>query len=265
MRLPCSPSSPCCAPLHKVRSPHKPCEIASSFSNLGKAREKVLHSSEFAGERAVYEESQTCSGNFSGNQKYPGGVSCVPGLSRCVQSVKQVTTDAEKRFTPASVLSSEAGKEAPLKGFLLEERKSLSQASMPPQGKEMAHKCKTSHISISFIPYQTLYCTSVPEVFLNAACAILHWASLDTVTWGGLQALLTELKRKVRWWISYPSPLVLVCKALCFATRAENGSRWKFGVKSFLGGDKVGMLSLSVTLCENSNPIKMHCFSEDKT
>lgn len=174
MRLPCSPSSPRWAPLHKARSLHKPHEAASSFSNLGKARGKVHHSSEFTGERPVYEESQTCSENFSGNRKYPGGVSCVPGLSRFVQSVKQATTDAEERFTPASVLSSEAGKEAPLKGFLLEERKSLSQASMPPQGKEMAHKCKKSHISISFIPYQELYCTLVLEVFLNAACAILH-------------------------------------------------------------------------------------------
>jgi len=84
-------------------------------------------------------------------------------------------TDAEEIFTPAPVLSSEVGKEPPLKSFFTRRKKeSLSQGSVPPQGKEMAHKHKTSHISISFIPYQKVYCTSVPEVSLSAACTILY-------------------------------------------------------------------------------------------
>lgn len=49
-------------------------------------------------------------------------------------------TDAEEIFTPAPVLSSEIGKEPPLKIFFTRRKEeSLSQGSVPPQGKEMAH------------------------------------------------------------------------------------------------------------------------------
>lgn len=49
-------------------------------------------------------------------------------------------TDAEEIFMPAPVLSSEVGKEPPSKFFFTRRKKeSLSQGSVPPQGKEMAH------------------------------------------------------------------------------------------------------------------------------
>lgn len=54
-------------------------------------------------------------------------------------------TDAEEIFMPAPVLSSEVGKAPPLKSFFSRRKKeSLSEGSVPPQGKEMAHN--TSHL-----------------------------------------------------------------------------------------------------------------------
>lgn len=70
---------------------HKPNEAGGSLSSSEKAKEKVFYSCclWLLGKMPVFEESQTCSGNFSGNQRCRGGFSCIPGLSRCVQSMKQ--------------------------------------------------------------------------------------------------------------------------------------------------------------------------------
>ena len=127
MRLLFSPCPPRCAPLHKMRSPHKPNEAASSLSSLKAAREKVLNSCclWLIGKMPVFEESQTCSGNFSGNQRCTGGFSCIPGLSRCVQSIKQALM--LNRY-PCQLLSFHLKLVRNLlwKVFLLEERKKVS-------------------------------------------------------------------------------------------------------------------------------------------
>lgn len=62
--------------------------------------------------KSVLLKSQTCSGNFSGNQRHTDGFSCIPGLSRCVRSTKQALM---LKIYSHQLLSSEAGKEPPLK------------------------------------------------------------------------------------------------------------------------------------------------------
>lgn len=98
-----------------------------ALSSLKKAREKVLNSCclWLIGKMPVFEESQTCSENFSGNQRCTGGFSCIPGLSGCVQSIKQalmLKRDSRQLLSFHLKLV----RNLLWKVFLLEERKKVS-------------------------------------------------------------------------------------------------------------------------------------------